>query len=329
MPLLQVGWGRFFFFFFANCAWGNSHTSSTEPSYTGDVGDTFVPSATPAKDLAVVYNPGLYSGPLIDEQNPNGYRYGPSSVNNATTNLASDGGSYALHAVQGAHGFRGYTQPATNARGQISGYEFPNIYGHGNTPWLPMNASGSNFIEPHVSPNSAINPIIPRLSATNDAQSQFDVGGFAAMNGYSNNYLPTMTPYGSDFMISYGPDFMIPYGPDFITHPQLIPNGIITTTGLCPQTPTPSIPLMNPGPAVPPATPPAPAGARSACMVCGRSFGRPFDLKRHGKKHVPGPKKFGCPSEGCRYTGAMGFTRKDKMKDHVKNMHLDIDVRYL
>lgn len=276
-------------------------------NYTGTFGDNFVPIA---EAFPATYDSDLYSGPLTDKQYLNGYCHASSGVSHAISDLASAGGSYALHPVQGAFGFGGYTQPAISARGQISIYESPSIYGHDNTPLLPMNVTGSNFIEPHFSTNSAINPIIPRLGAINDAQSQFDIGGFAAINGYSNNYLPTMTSYG----------------PDFMAHPQYIPNGVITTTVISPPTMTASIPLMNPAPAVPSATA---AGARPACTICGKTYSRLSELKRHEKKHLPGAKKFDCPSNGCRYTGAMGFLRKDKMRDHVRNMHPEIDARRL
>ena len=63
-----------------------------------------------------------------------------------------------------------------------------------------------------------------------------------------------------------------------------------------------------------------------ACAENGCHFGsKKFsDLQRHyTSKHCtnPGSKKFPCPEIGCKYSGNSGFTRKDKLKSHQKNVH--------
>ena len=48
------------------------------------------------------------------------------------------------------------------------------------------------------------------------------------------------------------------------------------------------------------------------------------DLVRHYTvKHCTNPKKFRypCPVVWCKYSGENGFTRKDKLKSHYKNIH--------
>ena len=47
------------------------------------------------------------------------------------------------------------------------------------------------------------------------------------------------------------------------------------------------------------------------------------DLRRHTTaKHCNDPAKFACSVIGCKYNGdGNGFTRKDKLTDHYKNMH--------
>ena len=46
------------------------------------------------------------------------------------------------------------------------------------------------------------------------------------------------------------------------------------------------------------------------------------DLKRHyAGKHCKNPQKHSCQVIGCKYSGENGFTRADKLKSHVKNVH--------
>ena len=48
-----------------------------------------------------------------------------------------------------------------------------------------------------------------------------------------------------------------------------------------------------------------------------------YELKRHYKKHCTSPDKeiFSCPVLSCKYSGKNGFSRKDKLKSHYKNIH--------
>ena len=57
------------------------------------------------------------------------------------------------------------------------------------------------------------------------------------------------------------------------------------------------------------------------CHAVLKNFG---DLKRHDKaKHCTHPNKeqYPCPVLWCKYSGSNGFTRKDKLKSHYKNIH--------
>ena len=46
------------------------------------------------------------------------------------------------------------------------------------------------------------------------------------------------------------------------------------------------------------------------------------DLKRHYRgKHCTKPTYFPCPILDCKYSGANGFPRKDKLKSHYRNVH--------
>lgn len=58
------------------------------------------------------------------------------------------------------------------------------------------------------------------------------------------------------------------------------------------------------------------------CPRAGKPFKRLPDLIRHCKgAHCKRPEKFPCQVIGCKYSGDRGFTRKDKLKSHVKNIH--------
>ena len=58
------------------------------------------------------------------------------------------------------------------------------------------------------------------------------------------------------------------------------------------------------------------------CKNSKRSFTRFVDLLRHSTNiHCLNPKKFPCDVLGCKYGGDNGFLRKDKLKDHKKNVH--------
>lgn len=59
---------------------------------------------------------------------------------------------------------------------------------------------------------------------------------------------------------------------------------------------------------------------------CGSvTFGRRTELLRHQKKHFTG-REFSCVAEHCRRTGQYGFTRKDKLIDHMLAGHHDDEL---
>ncbi|OIW27612.1 hypothetical protein CONLIGDRAFT_682639 [Coniochaeta ligniaria NRRL 30616] len=57
---------------------------------------------------------------------------------------------------------------------------------------------------------------------------------------------------------------------------------------------------------------------RHACSKknCGKSFGRPADLRRHMRQHDPHATLYSCPFEYCNRKGARGFSRRDKLTEH-------------
>ncbi|MCJ1266686.1 hypothetical protein MMC22_006571 [Lobaria immixta] len=57
---------------------------------------------------------------------------------------------------------------------------------------------------------------------------------------------------------------------------------------------------------------------RHICATCSETFRRPADMRRHALKHNPSARRYDCLFPGCR---ASGFLRRDKLADHVKNMH--------
>jgi len=61
-----------------------------------------------------------------------------------------------------------------------------------------------------------------------------------------------------------------------------------------------------------------PASPRVPCTVCGRTFGRSRDLRRHViVKHNPNARAYACPELGCRYSNL----RKDKLQLHRRTCH--------
>jgi len=74
---------------------------------------------------------------------------------------------------------------------------------------------------------------------------------------------------------------------------------------------------------------PQPAeGTRFYCMYkpCaseGMSFGRKADLERHiAAKHTrPSPPLVDCEDPGCHRRGKYGFVRRDKMIEHMRDVH--------
>ncbi|PMD22574.1 hypothetical protein NA56DRAFT_657972 [Hyaloscypha hepaticicola] len=60
---------------------------------------------------------------------------------------------------------------------------------------------------------------------------------------------------------------------------------------------------------------------RQFCGLCRSTFKRPGDLKRHEKVHFPERRSFHCWQYGCERNGRKGFYRRDKLRDHEKQVH--------
>jgi hypothetical protein len=61
--------------------------------------------------------------------------------------------------------------------------------------------------------------------------------------------------------------------------------------------------------------------SRQFCGLCRSTFKRPGDLKRHEKVHFPERRSFHCWQYGCERNGRKGFYRRDKLRDHEKQVH--------
>ncbi|KAA6411278.1 MAG: hypothetical protein FRX48_04558 [Lasallia pustulata] len=63
-------------------------------------------------------------------------------------------------------------------------------------------------------------------------------------------------------------------------------------------------------------------GGKFVCPVCPQAKCACIDdLRRHMRKHVPGARPYECPELACSYKGELGFYRKDKLTDHLRNRH--------
>ena len=115
------------------------------------------------------------------------------------------------------------------------------------------------------------------------------------------------------------PDGIQAFTPLFADHPEL---GIPTANAVAPDhtfvvDPIPHLSRENTGVlAEQDATP-------LVCTYLGCSRTKPFarkgELDRHMKSH--GPPEFDCPVPGCKRQGDKGFSRKDKLRDHVRRGH--------
>ena len=57
--------------------------------------------------------------------------------------------------------------------------------------------------------------------------------------------------------------------------------------------------------------------------TCRRQFARCYDLSRHARTHFPeNLPRYDCPEKWCGRTGKDGFTRKDHLTEHRRNMHM-------
>lgn len=276
--------------------------------------DTFVSSATPRNTFVAGHSSRLSPDVLIGDQGLNSHIVGHFNLDQTNTTWVSNGYPYTLNT---ADGLSGYALPALDAQGIHTLDEFASFNGHGN-----------NFLNVYALPTMGPPPTIDGFAIFNDHDKNFlngyvvppataaqgppTIDGFATINGHGGNSLPVMDLYGSNFI-----------------QPQFINNVADTPTSLGAPVMTPSISPMEP--ATPSRSDPATVapGARYACAICKKTFRRPSDLQRHEGKHRSGPKKFDCPSERCAFKAERGFYRKDKMVNHVKNRHPEIDVHGL
>ena len=57
----------------------------------------------------------------------------------------------------------------------------------------------------------------------------------------------------------------------------------------------------------------------AGCQATAKKF---HDLRRHYRgRHCSNVVKYPCKELGCKYSGDNGFVRKDKLKDHQRNVH--------
>ena len=54
---------------------------------------------------------------------------------------------------------------------------------------------------------------------------------------------------------------------------------------------------------------------------CKAAFNSMADLKRHSAMHCTNPVMYSCDRPGCDRVGDNGFTRKDKLRDHIRQKH--------
>lgn len=115
---------------------------------------------------------------------------------------------------------------------------------------------------------------------------------------------------------------------DLLTWPSLEPPSI----SLLPLMPVRNVPtsvLTPQNPEVfPPASAPSEKTSNWRCGVHGcssKTFKRYTELLRHQKKHNAS-REFSCAALQCRRTGSDGFTRKDKLIDHMLAGHNEEDA---
>ncbi|KAE9378670.1 hypothetical protein N431DRAFT_433783 [Stipitochalara longipes BDJ] len=81
---------------------------------------------------------------------------------------------------------------------------------------------------------------------------------------------------------------------------------------------TPAVATSLPSVSVPSTLVTARAAAtpRVRCAICGKTFGRAQELRRHESRHKQNPTRYACPRQGCKFSGPNGMLRKDKLKEH-------------
>jgi hypothetical protein len=60
---------------------------------------------------------------------------------------------------------------------------------------------------------------------------------------------------------------------------------------------------------------------------CDLSFTRKADKIRHERVHNPAPPVHFCKVDGCLKSGGMGYLRKDKLTEHMRRKHPDLDIK--
>jgi hypothetical protein len=123
-------------------------------------------------------------------------------------------------------------------------------------------------------------------------------------NSFNNFYQPPNTPYGTS-----------PPSQELSPPPTLSADTSFSSTASSPLNFTSSPPN---------ASSPSSTSPRHPCPHprCPKSFARPGDLKRHSKIHSPEQhRKFNCPQPDCNRKGRNAFTRRDKWKEHLRNVH--------
>ncbi|KAL9024085.1 MAG: hypothetical protein Q9196_006772 [Gyalolechia fulgens] len=80
-----------------------------------------------------------------------------------------------------------------------------------------------------------------------------------------------------------------------------------------------------------PYRPPAPNLYSCLYPDCSRRFARPFDLKEHIETHFPvASKKFDCPEGAlgsfCKRVGDQGFSRRDHLDEHLREVHGSVGI---
>ncbi|KAH6672961.1 hypothetical protein B0J14DRAFT_592109 [Halenospora varia] len=53
---------------------------------------------------------------------------------------------------------------------------------------------------------------------------------------------------------------------------------------------------------------------------CTKSFTRKYELSRHQLRHS-GQRAYACSFTGCKRAGTNGFTRKDHLRQHLRQVH--------
>lgn len=59
--------------------------------------------------------------------------------------------------------------------------------------------------------------------------------------------------------------------------------------------------------------------ARHVCATCSETFSRLASMRRHALKHDLSAQRYDCSFPSCL---ARGFLRRDKLADHMRNVHL-------